>query len=590
MSIKDVLSPLYVWKRAFSKPFVINKPLNERPGADRYRGFHINDMDKCIGCGTCEEICQNAAIDLVPVDGQETKNGDSGLRPKIDYGRCCWCALCVDICPTGSLAMSNEYTWVDTDPEVFRFVPGADEKPWDNSDKGYKRAENYELLNLKREDMEMLDAENSVKSFIEMVKGYSLEKAVREADRCISCGICISTCPAHMSIPEYIECIRNGDLEKGLKILYETNPLSGACGRICTHLCEEVCALNHRGDPISIRWLKRYIIDQFSPEQMKEILHREFPGNDKKIAIIGGGPAGLSAAFYLKGMGYSVKIFERNEGLGGALKYGVPDYRLPPEALKKDIDHILSLGVDVEYNTGISNFDEFSKLVSGFDAVFMATGLDQPYELEIPGEENPNVINGLEFLDKTNKGISVEIGDTVAVIGGGNVAMDAARVARRYGAEVSVLYRRRIEDMPADEEEIHEATAEKVKMVPQAIPLEIKENADGCILVWGEAEMVQKEGGGRPSPVLIKDKIHEDRFSTVIKAIGQSADHSFLSEELADKIITRRNKVRTNEKMQTADEVVFAGGDTVNNTADAISAIADGHRAAKGIDKYLNRG
>ena len=590
MSIKDILSPLYVWKRAFSKPFVINKPLDERPGSDRYRGFHINDLEKCIGCGTCEEICQNAAIDLVPVEGEETKNGDSGLRPRIDYGRCCWCALCVDICPTGSLTMSNEYTWVDTDPEVFRFVPGAENKPWDKAETGYKRAEHYELLNLNREDMDMLDAEESVQSFIEMVKGYSLEKAVKEADRCISCGICISTCPAHMSIPDYIECIRDGELEKGLKILYETNPLSATCGRICTHLCEEVCALNHRGDAISIRWLKRYIIDQFSPEQMKEVLHREFPVIDKKIAIIGGGPAGLSAAFYLSGMGYSVTIFERNEGLGGALKYGVPDYRLPPESLKKDIDHIISLGVKVEFDSGIDNYDKFSKIAEDYDAVFMATGLDQPYELEISGEENPHVINGLEFLEKTNKGISVEIGNRVAVIGGGNVAMDAARVARRYGADVSVLYRRRIEDMPADVEEIHEATAEKVTMIPQAIPLGIKEDNDGCILVWGEAEMVQKEPGKRPSPVLIEGKTHEDRYNTVIKAIGQSADHSFLSEEIAGKIITRRNKVRTDESMQTAEKKVFAGGDTVNNTADAISAIADGHRAALGIDRFFKKG
>ena len=129
MSLKDLVTPFSVWKRALEKPYTNRKPLDSRPGADRYRGFHINDVDKCIGCGTCESICQNEAIDLVPVEGRKTKHGDSGLRPKVDYGRCCWCALCVDICPTGSLGMSNEYVWVDSDPEVFRYVPGHDEKP-----------------------------------------------------------------------------------------------------------------------------------------------------------------------------------------------------------------------------------------------------------------------------------------------------------------------------------------------------------------------------------------------------------------------------------------------------------------------------
>ena len=150
MSLKDILSPFTVWKRTADKPYTVKDPITERPGAPRYRGFHQNDMETCIGCGTCESICQNAAIDMVPVEGIDTTQSDSGLRPRIDYGRCCWCALCVDICTTGSLTMSNEYIWIDSDPDVFRFVAGAENKPWDGDEKGYKRAGEYRLLDPER--------------------------------------------------------------------------------------------------------------------------------------------------------------------------------------------------------------------------------------------------------------------------------------------------------------------------------------------------------------------------------------------------------------------------------------------------------
>jgi len=150
MSLKDIISPFSVWKRAAQRPWTIADPIKDRPGADNYRGFHKNDFEKCVGCGTCEDICQNAAIDLVPVEGQETNMGDSGLRPKLDYGRCCWCALCVDVCPTRSLTMSNEYTWISENAEDFRFIPGADNKSWDDAEKGYKRAANFQLIDFDR--------------------------------------------------------------------------------------------------------------------------------------------------------------------------------------------------------------------------------------------------------------------------------------------------------------------------------------------------------------------------------------------------------------------------------------------------------
>ena len=282
MILKDILSPFYVWKRAFSKPFTTKKPLSERPGSERYRGFHKNDMDQCIGCGSCETICQNAAIDMVPVEGIETTYSDSGLRPRIDYGRCCWCALCVDICTTSSLSMSNEYIWIDSDPEVFRFVPGRENKTWDKLEAGYKRVEGYDLLHRERIEMPMIAPQESVKSFLEMVKGYAVEEAQKEAMRCVECGLCIATCPAHMNIPGYIKAVRNGDLQQGLELLYETNPLPATCGRICTHRCEDVCAMGVQGEPIAIRWLKRFLIDQVELPELKQKILKEYPDNGKK--------------------------------------------------------------------------------------------------------------------------------------------------------------------------------------------------------------------------------------------------------------------------------------------------------------------
>jgi glutamate synthase (NADPH) small chain len=589
MSLKDLISPFYVWKRAFSKPYTTRKPLKERPGANRYRGFHKNDLEKCIGCGSCEMICQNAAIDMVPVEGIETKYSDSGLRPKIDYGRCCWCALCVDICTTGSLTMSNEYIWIDSDADVFRFVPGNENKTWDTVEPGYKRSEGYELLDKARVEMKMLTPEESIQSFLEMVKGYAREEAEKEAMRCVECGLCIATCPAHMNIPGYIKAVREGDLAKGIELLYETNPLPATCGRICTHRCEDVCSLGVLGEPIAIRWLKRFLIDQIDQSELKQKIISDYPENGKKVAIIGSGPGGLSAAYYLRKLGYRIKIFESEEKAGGMIRYGVPEYRMPYDQLDKDIETILNLGIEIEYNRKVGADLDFRKVYDDFDAVFFSTGLTVPYKLEIEGEDLNGVLDGLDILEKVTRGIKLELGKKVAVIGGGNVAMDAARTARRLGADVTLLYRRREEDMPADAEEIQESHNEGVKFITQAIPVKLEKAGDQLKLIWNKAEMVDQGAGKRPRPVPIEDEIHELKMDNLISAIGQGPDYSFLGEDISNKLKFHRYKVITNEYGQTSLLKIFAGGDIVNSTADAISAIADGHKAAKGIDNFLNR-
>lgn len=588
MSLQDLVAPFTVWKRALEKPYTDRKPLKNRPGADRYRGFHINQVDKCVGCGTCESVCQNEAIDLVPVEGRATKHGDSGLRPKIDYGRCCWCALCVDICPTGSLGMSNEYVWVDSDPEVFRFVPGADEMPWNDSEKGYRRSEGYELLEAQRVPMPMIDFEESQKSFVEMVQGYSREQALEEADRCVACGICIATCPAHMDVPAYIDAIRRDDTGDGLRIVYEANPLPASCGRVCSHACEYVCTMKHKGEAISIRWLKRYIVDQIYSGDYTKFLAAAAPESGRKIAIIGSGPGGLAAAYYLRLLGYGITVYDANERAGGMLRYGIPEYRLPYDQVDKDVEYIRNLGVEIKQNARIGVDIPFQTIYDESDAVFFSTGLSDPYALDIPGEERRGVISGLEILDQVTKGETPDIGGSVVVVGGGNVAMDAARTSRRYGAEVTILYRRREEDMPADEEEIHESRGEGVEIVTQAIPLRIEKGETRRLrLVWGRAEMIADERGGRPRPKLIDGSEEITECDTVVPAIGQQADYQFLGEEIAARLEFAKGMVVVNEFKQTGDRKIFAGGDITNRTRDAISAIANGHSAAKGIDIYL---
>jgi glutamate synthase (NADPH/NADH) small chain len=594
MNLRDLLSPFYVWQRAFEKPYTTIRPTLDRPGAPAYRGFHINIADNCVGCGSCHEICQNNAIDMVAVDKYVGRDGDSGLRPRFDYGRCCWCGLCVDICTAASLRMSNEYAWISEDPSVFHFTAGVDEKPWQDNELGYRRAEGYHLYPPKRIKMPLLPAEESVKGFDEVVKGYDEIQAKKEADRCVECGICVATCPAHMDVPDYIHSIRDGDYEKGLQQMYRTNPFPATCGRICTRRCESVCPVGILGEPVAIRWLKRFIVDQIDKKDYPRILSQPIVESDFKIAVIGAGPGGLSAAYYLRQQGHAVTVFEEHENAGGMLRYGVPSYRLPDADLDKDIEHIVSIGVDIKYNTRVGKDIKFESLLDDYDAIFLSTGLSLPSSMRIHGEDHPRVLSGLQVLADVASGRDPGIGKKVAVIGGGNVAMDAARVSRRLGADVTILYRRRISEMPADEEEIHESLAEAVSIIEKAIPVEIlnadldADKAEQVTIKWGEAKMVDDPKGGRPRPVLQEDHMHLDTYDSIISAIGQGSNLDYLSQELQQQLGIEWGRFKPVEYQHTTLEKVFVGGDFANRTADAISAIEDGHHAARGINRFLN--
>lgn len=577
------------------EPVTIKEPL-KREAAPRYRGFHKNDIETCIGCGTCESICQNAAIDLVPVEGIETKDGDSGLRPRIDYGRCCWCALCVDVCTTNSLSLSNHFKWVDTDPEVFRFTPGVDKKEWDNVEAGWKKpGSNYELYSKERTHMPELKPDNRDKSFIEIVQGYSKEQAMEEADRCVECGICVATCPAHMGIPEYIKAIRNDDLNEGLRILYDTNPLPEICGRICTHKCETVCSVGHQGDPLSIRWLKRYIADQNPSENYKQILETEnVKKNGKKVAIIGSGPSGLSAAHYLALMGYECTIFEKLPQAGGMMRYGIPEYRLPYDSIDKDVNYILSLGVEIKYNVTVGKDITLEDLHKQFDAVFSGTGLHLGRSTRIPGTDHPNVYQAVDLLRDIVLGNEVPVMKKIVVIGGGNVAMDItrslARLQNQKFGKVDILATslESENEMPADREEVIEAREENATVEPGWGPVSI-EMEDGKIKGLNVVKCVSVfDENRRFSPKFDESQTNFFAADMVVESIGQGMDLAYLPEDIKENLkMDNRGRIVVNTDFQSSLGWLFVGGDIIQGP-DVIHGIANGHKAAMGIDKFLN--
>ncbi len=588
--IKGVLAPFSALKQGTKPPHTVRYPKEKKETATRYRGFHFNDLEECIGCGTCATICQNAAIDMIHVDGFETNSGDSGLRPRVDNGRCCWCALCVDVCPTGSLNLTKDYVYVSEDPDSFLWMPGVD-NPEGKENLSFQSAEGKPLLEYERIPMHELEGTERVKSFAEVLLGYNEEEARKEAARCVGCSICTDICPVHMHIPEYINAIANGDDEAAVKIIYDNNPLGETCGKVCTRRCETVCAIGHRGEPIAIRWLKGYATSTVkNADLIEKIVNPEIlPPNGHSVGIIGAGPSGLTAAYYLSLRGFNVTIYESKSHAGGMIMYGIPKYRLPLDSIDKQVEYMEKMGVKIRYDMKVGKDITLEEMKKHHEAILIGIGFEVPYELGLVGENSQGSIQAVNFLRNINSEKHVEIGDKVVVIGGGNVAIDAARVSKRLGADVTILYRRRVEDMPADWEEIEGAEDEGVDIHPQAIPLEIilDENNKVKALKYANAEMIPDPKGGRPRPKIIEGDEHIIEVTSVIGAIGQSADYDFIPEDIKNQIEIKRGRIIVNEDQQTNVPWLFASGDIANRRADAISAIADGYRAVKGIEKYI---
>jgi len=589
LNLKGIISPLGALKQMGKTPHTINFPDEEKNISDRYRGFHYNDLEACIGCGNCSTICMNEAIDMVALAEIEGGKGDSGLRPRIDYGRCCYCALCVDVCPAGSLNMTKDFVQVSNDPFDFLMTPGKD-----NADKKEKISFTADLntsLNVfDRVPMRELDPNERVKSFAEVMLGYNEEEARREADRCISCGLCTEACPVHMHIPEYINAIARAEDEKALQIIYDNNDLPEVCGKVCTRVCEDVCAIQVRGESVAIRWLKGYVTETVNnADLIKKVVNPEIrEANNYKVGIIGAGPAGLTAGYYLSLRGYDVTIYESHKDPGGMVMYGIPKYRLPYDSIQKQVDYMVKMGVKIHYNTTVGKDISFEDIYAKNDAVFMGIGLQNAWGLGIEGEDAKGVWSAIDFLGKVNSDEKVTIGKRVVVVGGGNVSIDAARVSRRLGADVFQSYRRRLQDMPADWEEIEGAEDEGVELLAQTIPTKvIVENGKVVGLEYLKAEMVAQDGG-RPKPVAIEGSETIIPCDSVIAAIGQQANFSLLPKEILEKLEMNRGKIAIDDNRKTSIPKLFAGGDATRyGNVDAISAIADGYYATIGIDEML---
>ena len=595
MAIKDkgsILKPLTSLKTLGETPDTIKVPYETRPAAKRYRGFHINDLEKCIGCGTCAEICDNDAIRMVPVKGFEAGVGKTEYRPVIDYGRCCWCALCVDICTTNSLNMTREYIHIDEETDSFFMFPNEEGIHKVEFPKGWQANKDINFLDLERVKMEELPPEERVDSFVEIVKGYSKEQAQKEASRCVACGLCTATCPAHMNIPEYIDAIWRDDIEESGRQMYKTNPLPDICGRICTHKCETACSMGVRGEPVSIRWLKRYAMDSIPGSEYEKLVDQHVvESQGRSVAIVGAGPAGLSAAYYLALMGYKITLFESRPKAGGMMRYGIPEYRLPYDILDKDIDFILSLGAELKTNTKVGKDVSFESIKDQYDSVLIATGFHVGRSTRIPGTDHEMVFQAIDLLARITEGKEIPVEKKIVVIGGGNVAMDIARsMARKqkqkYGEVNLIVTSLESRDiMPADEEEIIESMEEGIEFHPGRGPEEIViENGKIKGLKTSKCTRVFDEEH-RFSPEFDKNDIEIYEADMVIESIGQGPDMSYLGE-YADKLEYDGRRIKVDEYYQSSLEWLFVVGDIIKGP-DVINGIATGHTAALGVDYYL---
>jgi heterodisulfide reductase subunit A len=396
---------------------------------------------------------------------------------------------------------------------------------------------------------------------------------------------CKMACPLHMDVQGYIALIRVGKFEEAYELIRRTNPLPAVCGRVCYHPCEEECKRNHLDDPLAVRALKRFACDQFD---INELEIPEIEKNGRQVAIVGSGPAGLTAANDLALKGYGVTVFEALPEPGGMLRVGIPEYRLPKSILKGEIGYIQRLGVEIKTSTRIGKEITLEDLRRDYEAVFIATGAHESRKLRVDGEDAEGVIYGVDFLRRVGLGEKVEIGDRVAIIGGGNTAIDAARVARRLGStNVSILYRRSHAEMPALDEEVEAAEAEDVSITFLVTPTRVLVQ-DGKVsgLELIRMELGEPDASGRPRPIPIEGSEFTVPVDTVIPALGQ-ASNSDLAKGLGLETSRRGWLVVDEDTMTTNIQGVFAGGDVVTGPWIAVQAMSTGRRAARAIDQYL---
>jgi len=447
------------------------------------------------------------------------------------------------------------------------------------------------------------NSKERIKNFREVALGYSPEEAIEEAKRCLQCkkSPCVKGCPVEIDIPAFIKLISEGDFQGAIDKIKDKNNLPAVCGRVCPQetQCELTCVRGKKGEPVAIGRLERFVADWEAKHSSFSQRSSSSP-HSPRVAVVGSGPAGLTAAADLARMGYRVTLFEALHQAGGVLRYGIPEFRMPKDVLQREVDYISGLGVEVCLNVLIGQTLAIPELLQdNYRVVFVGTGAGLPYFLGIPGEDLNGVYSANEFLTRVNLMKAylfpeyltpVKIGRRVAVIGGGNVTMDSARVALRLGAEeVDVIYRRSRQEMPAREEEIENAQEEGVKFHFLTTPVVFQGNKEGeltqirCLRM----RLGELDESGRRRPVPIEGSEFVMDVDTVVVAIGQGAN-PLLAQHTPDLKVDKRDHILVkDEDGQTSIPEVFAGGDIVTGAATVIAAMGAGKRAARAIDEYL---
>ncbi|WP_251386981.1 NADPH-dependent glutamate synthase [Mediterraneibacter agrestimuris] len=455
---------------------------------------------------------------------------------------------------------------------------------------------------LKKVPVREQDPKVRAANFEEVCLGYNQEEAMEEASRCINCknAKCIQGCPVSINIPGFIKEVKEGNIEEAYKVIGQASALPAICGRVCPQesQCEGQCIRGIKGEPVSIGKLERFVADYALEHDIKPIGAEKMNGH--KVAVIGSGPAGLTCAGDLAKLGYEVTVFEALHELGGVLVYGIPEFRLPKQkVVSKEIEKVKELGVKFETNVVIGKSTTIDQLIEdeGFEAVFIGSGAGLPKFMGIPGENANGVFSANEYLTRSNLmkafddsyDTPISAGTKVAVVGGGNVAMDAARTALRLGAEVHIVYRRSEEELPARVEEVHHAKEEGIIFDlltnPKEIHVDDKGNVTGVTVI--KMELGEPDASGRRRPVEVPGSEYTIDVDTVIMSLGTSPNPLISSTTEGLEINKWKCIVADEDNGKTSKEGVYAGGDAVTGAATVILAMGAGKAAAKGIDEYL---
>lgn len=445
------------------------------------------------------------------------------------------------------------------------------------------------------------DAKVRATNFEEVCYGYNVEEAQTEASRCLNCKKprCVEACPVGINIPAFIHEVINGDFKKASAIIAEDSSLPSICGRVCPQetQCEGSCILGIKGESVAIGKLERFVGDWSLENNAKSV--EVAPKNGHKVAVIGSGPSGLACASDLAKWGYDVTVFEALHKLGGVLVYGIPEFRLPKEKIvAREIDTLKALGVKFETDVVVGRTITIDSLMDeeGYDAVFIGSGAGLPRFMGIEGENLNGVVSANEFLTRANLmraydeeyDTPIYVGKRVAVVGGGNVAMDAVRTAKRLGADATIIYRRSETELPARQEEVHHAKEEGIEFRMLTNPTRVLGDDKGWVrgLSCVEMELGEPDESGRRSPVVKQGSDFDVECDVVIMALGTSPN-PLLKQTTAGLETTRRGCIVADESGATTREGVFAGGDAVTGAATVILAMGAGRRAAKAIDEYV---